>query len=69
MNDNIKLIKEYMDGSPLNQAFVISAITQYAKGILKDPDQVREQMGNHIIHADAWIGCAEDWSKQMTKGW
>jgi len=57
-----------MNQSPLNQAFVISAITQYAKGILQDPDMVREQMGNHIIHPDAWISCAEDWSCHMTKG-
>lgn len=55
-------ITEYMElGHPLNQAFVIEAVSRYAKQITDNKEQVRQDMANTFINGDAWVQCAEQW--------
>jgi hypothetical protein len=59
---NTELVMQYMEfGSPLNQAFVIEALTRYAKKTARNADAVRDSMKGSFIHPDSWIKCAEDW--------
>lgn len=62
MKTNIEVITEFMTyGSPLQQAFVIEALSRYANEVVEKADSIRESMKNSFIHPDAWIGCAEAW--------
>jgi hypothetical protein len=67
---NVQLVKGFMEVNPhgaLAQAFVIEAVTKYAKqcSTAKGKAQLRKAMKNGAIHPDAWIGCAEEWLKVM----
>ena len=66
---NMERITEFMEfGSPLNQAFVMDAVTRIAERILADPDAMKaamEKNGSHnFINPDAWIQCAEQWKRE-----
>ena len=57
---NVQLVKKIMEtGSPLNQMFVIDALDKWSSHILDNQEKIRKQMENHMIHPDAWIGCAQ----------
>jgi hypothetical protein len=59
---NLEVVTEFMEwGSALNQAFVIEALTRYAKQITSNPDEVRKAMANSPLHPESWIKCASDW--------
>jgi len=63
---NIKLVKKYMKwGSPINQMFLIDAISKVAENITKDPVKVRQQFresgAENWVSADGWIHAAQDW--------
>ena len=63
---NVKLVKKYMTwGSPINQMFLIDAISKMATTIVKDPTKVRKQFhesgAESWINPDVWIQSAQDW--------
>jgi hypothetical protein len=65
---NIKLVTDYMNHCPtgaLGQAFVIEAITRYAKQTTTHTETVRAQMKDGLIRADAWIRTAEAWLEHL----
>lgn len=60
---NTKLVKKYMDnGHPLNQAFLIQALTEHAQNVVEQKEQLLKQE-NTIVSMEAWVKCAEDWLK------
>jgi len=61
---NVKLMNDYMDyGSPMNQAFVIQAMNEFAKVVISQKKQLIKQMEHSAFNPHAWIKCAEDWQK------
>ena len=65
---NIQLVKQVMEtGSPLNQVFVLECMDKWSSYILDNQDKVRKQMENHMIHPDAWIGCAQHVRDSLNK--
>lgn len=61
---NTELVTEFMEfGSPLNQAFVMEAITRYANLVIEQQDELRESMKDGFVHPEAWIKCAKDFNK------
>ena len=67
---NVQLVKGFMEVNPhgaLAQAFVIEAVTKYAKQCTtpRGKATLRKAMKVGMIHPDAWIGCAEGWLKAL----
>ncbi len=61
---NTKLVEKFMEwGSPLNQAFVIDAISKLAERIVSNEADVLKQMENNFVSGPAWVQCAKDWQK------
>jgi len=63
---NIKLVKNYMEwGSPMNQMFLIDAISKQATRIVEVPEKVKRQFHeagtDKWLSPDAWIQSAQDW--------
>ena len=65
MKTNIEKVTEYMEQSPLNQVFVMEALDMYAKQISSDKAETIKQMEKSIIHPEARITCAEEWTKHI----
>lgn len=62
---NVEAVTEYMKlFSPMNQVFVIDAVTKMAEQVVKNEDEVRKAMQGSIVHPDAWIGAAKQWLEQ-----
>lgn len=62
--NNIEIVNDYMQfGSAMNQVFLIDALNKHAERIVKNQEQVREQMKDSFIHPEAWIECAKNWQK------
>jgi hypothetical protein len=60
-DSNIELITKFLEfGSPMNQIFVIEAISRYAKLVIDQQDELRVSMKDHLIHPEAWIQSAKD---------
>ena len=60
---NVEFVVEMMEHSAhgaLVQAFVLEAIDRYAKQVMSNQDKLRVQMKNHLVHPEAWIGCAKE---------
>ena len=63
---NEKLVSKYMKwGSPMNQMFLIDAISKQAAQIVEDPEEVKKQFRESgtdwWLNPDAWIQSARDW--------
>ena len=59
---NVERVTEYMEyGSPLNQCFVIEALTKWAEATIKNKAQIIASLENSMISGPAWIQCAENW--------
>lgn len=59
---NTELVVDFMEfGSPLNQVFVIDAISKLARIVVDQQDQLRVQMQDGFVEPEAWIKCAKDW--------
>ena len=61
MKTNHRIVKEFLSKHPVNQVFVIEAISRYATSIVENEVALRKSMENSIIHPDAWINAAKDW--------
>lgn len=48
---------------PVSGLFVIEALHKFADQVLKDQDQLRKDMKNHIIAPDYWIAMAKAWKE------
>lgn len=65
---NIERVTDYMQfGSPMKQAFVIEAISRYAKEIADNQKAVLEGMKHSLISPQAWITCAKEWQATEQK--
>ena len=63
--NNSEFIQQFMNyGSPMNQMFVIDAITKCAKAVVENEEEVLEQMEGGFVHGPAWVQCAKDFLKQ-----
>jgi hypothetical protein len=67
---NIQKVTHYMNRGPnlqqlcINQAFVMEAISRYAKDVIKNDTLIRRTMANSPIHPEAWIEAAKQWQQQ-----
>ena len=60
---NIEFITHLMDFAktgPMMQLFVLEGVRKYAEQISADPDKVRDQMKDHMIHPESWIASARE---------
>lgn len=60
--NNMQIIKDFMEKSPIHQLLVIDSMCRLTKKVLADTDRVRKQMHNHIISPEAWIQIAKEWA-------
>jgi hypothetical protein len=67
---NIEKVTTFMADDIVRQAWVMDAIHKQAKLVLDHRKELRENMRNGIISAEAWIQVAEEWEvfyKKVTK--
>ncbi len=72
---NVELVTKYMEfGSPLNQAFVIEALSRYANQLIEQKDEIIAQQEKDekegkfsMINMAAWVQCAEHWKKSCDR--
>lgn len=63
--NNIEMVHHFMNyGSPLNQIFVIDALTKQAQHLVDNEEEVLKQMEGSFVHGPAWVQCAKDFLKQ-----
>lgn len=56
---NTQVVKQIMEtGSPLNQLFVIDALSKWSDHITKNDKKVIDQMNNTMINGQAWVDAA-----------
>jgi hypothetical protein len=55
MNKNVQIINSLMQGNPLMQAFIITAIESYAKAVIASPIP-----DTGFINGEAWTDCAKE---------
>jgi len=68
--DNQEFVSDFMQfGSPMNQIFVMDAISKLAKSVLENQDAVRESMKDHFIEPNAWIASAKLWSDKFKENY
>lgn len=67
--DNLELVTGYMTcGSPMNQAFAIEAIRQYAEFYTQNEEKARASWPERsMISFDCWLQCAKDWLECQEK--
>ena len=58
---NIRIVTDYMNEHPLNQAFVMEALSRYAKSVTANKATLIEQMKDGFISGEAWVASAEAW--------
>lgn len=64
---NVRKVTDFMElGSPLRQAFVMEAISRYAKECKANEQALRQQMEGGFVPAEGWLKCAEDWLVEET---
>lgn len=62
----MQLVQEYMEfSSPMNQLFLINAVTIAAEHVIAHQEAIHKNMENHIIHPTAWIAAAYEWQKAV----
>jgi hypothetical protein len=62
---NVQKVSEFMEfGHPLQQAFVMTAITAYADMVRNKRLTLQQDMKDSFISPVAWIACADEWKKQ-----
>jgi len=65
---NVEMVNEFMEcGSPMNQVFLIEAVSFYSKHVKEQAMEIRENMKGSFINPDAWIMCAHDWTDMVHK--
>lgn len=67
---NVDLVNNYMEfGSPLNQAFLIQAVTTFANVVIREKEKLiaKDKKKPLVINPHAWVKCAEDWLDQQQK--
>lgn len=58
---NIQIVTSYMNEHPLNQAFVMEALSRYAASITANKSTLIEQMKDGFVSGEAWVASAESW--------
>jgi hypothetical protein len=60
---NTTLVEKFMEmGSPLNQAFLIDAVSKQAQLVVNNKEELLKQP-DQFVSMKAWVKCAEDWLK------
>jgi hypothetical protein len=70
IEDNSAFVTRLMDFArcgPIMQAFIIDAIGNRSKVIIKHQERVREEMKNGVIHPEAWIAAAKEIQDELAK--
>ncbi len=64
---NVELVTTYMEfGSPINQCFVIDALTKQAQLVIENKEELLKQPQS-FINMEVWIKSAEDWLECIKK--
>lgn len=58
---NIQIVTSFMNEHPLNQAFVMEALSRYAKSVTSNKTALIESMKDGFISGEAWVASAESW--------
>lgn len=66
-NINIQRITQYMNAHPLNQAFVMEAVSRYASSVVANKDEMLKLMADTFIDGKAWVSSAESWKNHETE--
>jgi hypothetical protein len=64
MNKNVQIINSLMQGNPLMQAFIITAIESYAKAVIANPIP-----DSGFINSEAWTICAKDVKETLDRAY
>ena len=63
---NVQLVKKIMEtGSPMNQLFVLDALTKWSDHIIENKEETLKQMENTMIYGPAWVESAEHCKKML----
>ena len=63
--NNVEMLTQFMEyGSPLNQLFVIDALTKQAQYLVDNEEEALKQMEGSFVNGTAWVKCAKDFLKQ-----
>jgi hypothetical protein len=63
--NNVEMLTQFMEhGSPLNQIFVIDAVTKLAKLVVDNEEETLKHMEGGFVNGPAWVKCAKDFLKQ-----
>lgn len=58
-------VKKLVTDDYFNAAFIAQAISEYANKILIHEEEVRKDLANGLIDAEAWINCAKQCEKMF----
>lgn len=65
---NIERITEYMESNPLNQAFVMSAVSKMSEHCISNFSETKKAMEKNgsasLISPEAWLQCAKDFKEK-----
>ena len=64
---NTQRILKFMNEHPLNQAFVMEAVSRYAVAVAADKVRLVESMRNSPVSGEAWVDSAESWVENSNK--
>ena len=56
-----EITKRFMKESPINEAFVITALFRFSKEVIEKQDEIRKEMANGFISPEVWILTAKNW--------
>ena len=67
-DSNIEMLVDYMEwGSPMNQMFVIDAVSKQAKLVVDNEEQVLKDMEDGFIYGPSWVRAAKDFIEASDK--
>lgn len=62
---NVDLVSDFMNfGSPMNQMFVIDALSKHAHYIVDNEEGVLKAMEGSFVDGPSWVRCAKDFLKK-----
>jgi hypothetical protein len=60
---NIEKVNKFMMTNPINQVFVLEAISRYAKQCADNEVDLIESMKHSMISGEAWVRSAKAWNQ------
>lgn len=59
---NVEKVIQFMSVHPINQLFVLEAISRYAKQCTDNEAELVNAMKNSMISGEAWVKSAKNWN-------